>query len=151
MVRVSDSEDQLVTCGILYKFTMMNNTETCHLGKKIISPNLWNQFWWNLWFWIRDMRGYLSAKFQTHRSSNFGDITETVTGISAEEISKLGLPVSGASFHCFQQRSTLDISPWRDISVCPIRSERFQVLKIRVSATNPRSGNSGTRTGTSNR
>ena len=38
------------------------------------------------------MRGYLSAKFQTQRDSNFGDIIETVTGISVEEIGKLGLP-----------------------------------------------------------
>ena len=47
------------------------------------------------------MLGYLIAKFQTHRSSNFGDITETVTGISAEEIGKLGLPVPEASLHYF--------------------------------------------------
>ena len=39
------------------------------------------------------MRGYLSEKFQTHRIRNFIDIIETVTGISAEEIGKLGLPV----------------------------------------------------------
>ena len=45
------------------------------------------------------MRGYISEKIQTHRSSNFGDITETVIGISAEEIGKLGLPVPGDSFH----------------------------------------------------
>ena len=31
-------------------------------------------------------------KFQTHRSSNLGDIIETVIGIYAEEIGKLGLP-----------------------------------------------------------
>ena len=97
------------------------------------------------------MRGYLSAKFQTQRSSNFGDITETVTGISAEEIGKLGLPVTGASLHCFQKMSTLDSSILRDLSVHPIRSERLQLLKIKVSATNPRSANSRTRADTSNR
>jgi len=48
------------------------------------------------------MRGYLS--------SNFGDITETVTAISAEEIGKPGLPVPEASLHCFQKRSTLNSS-----------------------------------------
>ena len=41
----------------------------------------------------------------------FGYIIETVTGISAEEIEKLGLPVSGASHHNFQKRSALDNSP----------------------------------------
>ena len=40
------------------------------------------------------MRGYLSDKFQTYRSSNFRYIIETVTRIGAEEIEKLGLPVS---------------------------------------------------------
>ena len=56
------------------------------------------------------MRGYLSEKVQTQGISNLGDITETVTGISAEEIGKLGLHVPGASLHCFQKRSTLDSS-----------------------------------------
>ena len=41
---------------------------------------------------------------------NFRDITETVTGISAEEIGKLRLPVPGASLHYFQKMSTLDSS-----------------------------------------
>ena len=49
------------------------------------------------------MREYLNAKFQTQRSSNFGDTAETVTGISAEEIGKLGLPVPGASLHYFHK------------------------------------------------
>ena len=49
------------------------------------------------------MRGYLIKKFQTQRISNFRDITETVTGIFAEEIGKLGLLVSRASLHCFQK------------------------------------------------
>jgi len=56
------------------------------------------------------MRGYLKEKFQTQIIINVGYITETVTGISAEEIRKLGLPVSGASLHCFQKRSTLESS-----------------------------------------
>ena len=47
------------------------------------------------------MRGYLSAKFQTQWSSNFGDITETVSGISVEEIGKLGIPILGASLNWF--------------------------------------------------
>ena len=89
-------------------------------------------------------------KFQKRRSSTFGDTAETVSGISAEEIGKLGLPVPGASLHCFQKRSTLDSSIFRDLSVHPIGSEIFQVSKIRVSTTNPRSANSGTRTDTSN-
>ena len=50
------------------------------------------------------MRVYLSEKFQTQKSINFKDITETVTGISAEEIGKLGLPVPGASLYCFSEK-----------------------------------------------
>ena len=137
MVRISDSEDEPGTRGMPYNFAVLNSPVTSHLGKRIRNPKWWNQFWWNLWFWIRDMLGYLSMKFRTHRISNFGDIIETVTGISAEEIRKLGLPVPGASLHCFQKRSTLDNSIWRDISVGPIRSERFQVLKIRVFYDKP--------------
>jgi len=49
------------------------------------------------------MGGYLSEKFQTHRISNFGDIAETVTGISAEEIRKLGLPIPGVSSTVFRK------------------------------------------------
>ena len=56
------------------------------------------------------MLGYLSTKFKTYMSINFIDITETVTGISAEEIGKLGLPIPGASLHYFQKWSTLDSS-----------------------------------------
>ena len=136
MVWKSDSEDEPVTRGMPYNFAILNSPVTGHLGKRIINTKCWNQFWWNLWCWIRYMRGYLSEKFQTHRISNFGDITEIVTGISAEEINKLGLPMPGASLHCFQKRSTLDSSIWRDISLYPIRSKIFQVFKIRVSLTN---------------
>ena len=39
------------------------------------------------------------------------DTIETISSISAEEIGILGLPVLGASLHCFQKRSTLDSSP----------------------------------------
>ena len=151
MVWSLDSEDEPVTRGRPYNFAVLNSTVTGHLGKRILNSKWWNKFKWNLWCWIRDMRGYLSEKFQTQRISNFWDITEIVTGISAEEIRKLGLPVPGDSLHCFQKRSTLDSSIWRDLSVHPIRSKIFQVLKIRVSTTNPRSTNSGTRTDTSNR
>ena len=49
-----------------------------------------------------------------------------------------------------EKGSTLDRSPWGGVSFYPIRSERFQVLKIRVSMTNPRSTISETRTNTSN-
>ena len=49
-------------------------------------------------------------KFQTQKSSTFRDTIETVSGIYAEEIGKLGLPIPGASLHCFQKMSTLDSS-----------------------------------------
>ena len=117
MVWILDSEYEPVTRGISYNFAVLNSPVTGHLGKRIINPKWWNQFWWNLWCWIRDMRFYLIVKFDTQKSSNFRDITETVTRISAEEIGKLGLPVPGASLHCFQKWSTLDSSIWRDLSV----------------------------------
>ena len=151
MVQVSDPEYETVTRGSPYNISILNRPITSHLGKMIISPNWWNKFWWNMWCSNRDRKRYLSMKFQTQRSSNFGDTTETVSGISAEEIGKLGLLVLGASLHCFQKRSTLDSSIWRDISVYPIRYKIFQVFKFRVSMTNPRSANYGTRTDTSNR
>ena len=91
------------------------------------------------------------VKFQTQRSNNFSDTTETVSEISVEEIGKLGLPVSEASLHCFQKRSTLYKSPWRGPSFYLIRSLKFQVFKIRFYVTNPRLANSGTRTDISNR
>ena len=50
------------------------------------------------------MRGYLSEKFQTRRNSNFRDITETVIGISAKEIGKLGLPVPEAFPPLFSEK-----------------------------------------------
>ena len=130
VVLISYLEYEPVTRGMPYNFAVLNSLVTGHLGKRIIKPKWWNQFWWNLWCWIRDMRAYLSTKFQTHRSSNFRDISEIATGISAEEIGKLGLPVPGASLHCFQKWSTLDSSIWRHIYVHPIIFERFQVLKL---------------------
>ena len=59
---------------------------------------------------VLDQGGYLSVKFQTQRSIYFRYIIEIVTCISVEEIGKLGLPVLGASLHCFQKMSTLDSS-----------------------------------------
>ena len=41
----------------------------------------------------------------------FEDTTETVLGISAEEIGKLRVLVLGASLHCSQKRSTLEKLP----------------------------------------
>ena len=148
---VSDPKDETVIGVISYNFFVLNSSVTSHLWKIIISPTLWNQFYWNLWFWNVYKRGYVNAKLQTHMSSNFGDTAETISGISIGEIGKVGLPILGASLHCFQKRSTFDNSPWRGPSFYPIRSLRFQVLKIRVSLTNPRSARSGTRTDTSNR
>ena len=57
-----------------------------HLGKTLISPNWWNQFCSNLLCWKEDRQGYLSAKFQTQRSSTFRYIAETISRNSAEEI-----------------------------------------------------------------
>ena len=61
------------------------------------------------------MLGDLSAKLQTQRSGNFRDITETVTCIFAEEIGKLGLPVPGASLHCFQKKGVHWTDPFEEI------------------------------------
>ena len=101
VVQISDPEYEIVTHGMLYNFIVLNSPVIGHIGRRIINPNWWNKFWWNIFCWIRDIWGYLSEKFQTQRISNFRDITETVTGIFAEEIGKLGLPVLGASLHCF--------------------------------------------------
>ena len=103
VVWISDSEYEPVTRGMQYNFTVLNSPVTGHLGKRLINPKWWNQFWWNLRCWIRDMRGYLSEKLQKHRIIIFGDIIEIVTGISGEEIRKLGLPVPGVSLHCFRK------------------------------------------------
>ena len=140
-----------MTHGSPYNFVVLNSPVIGHLGKMIISRNWWNQFWWNLWFSNRDRRGYLNEMFYIEMSSNFRDTTETVSGISADKIGKLGLLVPGASLHCFQKSSTLDNSIWRDLYFYLIRYERFHVFKIRVSLTNPRSPNSETRMDTSNR
>ena len=103
LVKFLDPEDETVTRDRPYNFAVLNSPVTGHLGKRIINPNWWNQLWWNLWCWNRDRRGYLSAKFQIQRSSNFRDTIETVSGISVKEIGKLGLPAPGASLHCFQK------------------------------------------------
>ena len=151
LLKISNPKDEPMTCGSRYKIALLNSPEISHLGKTFISPNWWNQFCSNLRWWKEDRWGYPNAKFQTQRSSTFRDTTKTMSCISEEEIGKLGLPVSGASLHCFQKRSTLDSSPWRGPSFYPIRSLKFQVLKISVSLTNPRSSRSGTRTDTSSR
>ena len=39
VVKVSDPEGETVTCGSLYKFTMLNSPKISDLGKTIISPN----------------------------------------------------------------------------------------------------------------
>ena len=39
MVRNSKPEDEPVTCGMPYNFTVLNSPVTCHLGKRIINPN----------------------------------------------------------------------------------------------------------------
>ena len=130
VVRSEKPEDEIVTHGRPYNFTVLKSPVTGHLWKRIINLKWWKQFWWNLWCWIRDMWSYLREKFQIYRSINLGDIIETVTDISADEIGKLGLPVSRASLHCFQKRSTLDSCIWRDIYLYPIISKRFQFLKI---------------------
>ena len=39
MVKYLDPDDEIGTCGILYKFAMMNSSEISHLGKTLIRPN----------------------------------------------------------------------------------------------------------------
>ena len=39
VVKVSDPKAETVTCGSPYSFSMLNNPETSHLGKTLISPN----------------------------------------------------------------------------------------------------------------
>ena len=39
VVEFSNPEDETVTCGSLYNFTVLNSSEKGYLGKTIISPN----------------------------------------------------------------------------------------------------------------
>ena len=39
MVKVSYPKGEIVTCGSLYKITLLNNPKIGHLGKMITSPN----------------------------------------------------------------------------------------------------------------
>ena len=39
VVKVSDPEGEILPCGSLYKFSMLNGPEISHLGKPLISPN----------------------------------------------------------------------------------------------------------------
>ena len=39
VLKVSDPEGETVTCGSLYKFSMLNSPQIHHLGKTLISPN----------------------------------------------------------------------------------------------------------------
>ena len=145
-----DPKCEIMKHGNPYKFSILNSPQNSHLGKMNISPTWRIHICSNLWGWKEDISSYLNAKFHTLRSQKFGDTTEAISVIFVEEIGKLGLLVPGASLHYFQKRSTLNNSPWRGPYFYPIRYEIFQVLKIRVSLTNPRSTRSGTKTDTSN-
>ena len=39
MVKISDPEEETVTCGSSYMFVILNSPEISHLGKTNISPN----------------------------------------------------------------------------------------------------------------
>ena len=39
VVKFLDPDDETVTCGGIYKLSMMNSLERSHLGKTLISPN----------------------------------------------------------------------------------------------------------------
>ena len=39
VVNVYDLEGEIVTCGSMYKFAILNSPEISHLGKTCISPN----------------------------------------------------------------------------------------------------------------
>ena len=43
VVRISESEDQPVTCGMPYNFDILNSPVTGHLGKRIINPTMVKQ------------------------------------------------------------------------------------------------------------
>ena len=65
--------------GIPYKLAMLNSYEIRHLGKTLISPNWWNQFWSNLWCWKEDKWGYLimtSLWNFKHRAAVISDIPQ---------------------------------------------------------------------------
>ena len=64
---------------------------------------------------------------------------------------KLGYQIFCTSDHSYGKMSMLLNSPWGGAYFYPIRYERFQVLKIKVSMKHHRSASSETRTDTSNR
>ena len=67
--------------------------------------------------------------FQTHRTSNFGDSIETVSVISTEEIGKLGLPIPGASLHCFHKKEYIgQLAFKREIFMCNHKFEKLGFL-----------------------
>ena len=39
VVNISDPNDETMTLGSLYKFSMLNSPEISHIGKTLISPN----------------------------------------------------------------------------------------------------------------
>ena len=39
VLKFSEFEGETVTCGSLYKFSMLNSPEISHLGKNLITPN----------------------------------------------------------------------------------------------------------------
>ena len=49
MIKFLDPEGETVTCGSLYKFSMMSSPQKSHLGKLNISPTWRIHFFSNLW------------------------------------------------------------------------------------------------------
>ena len=55
VVKVLDPDDEIMTHGSPYKFSMLNSPQKNHLGKLGISP-IWRiQFFSNLWGWKEDL------------------------------------------------------------------------------------------------
>ena len=86
VVKISDTEGEIVTRGIPYKLAMLSSHEISHLGKTRISPNWWNHLCFNIWCWKYDKWGYLSEELEKQRISTFIDTVETILGILEEEI-----------------------------------------------------------------
>ena len=97
------------------------------------------------------MQGYDNKNFR-HRKAVISEIPQKqYQAFWRRNWRKLGHHIFCNSNHSFGKMNMMISSPSGGTYFYPIISERFQVLKIRVSLTNPRSASSRTRMDTSNR
>ena len=82
-------------------------------------------------------------KFQTVRSRKFRDTTEAISDNSAKEIGETRASCSKSFPPLFSEKEYIGNLIGIGTYVYPIKISKFQVWKIRVSLTNPRSAELG--------